>query len=119
MFSTSCIFGCDLPSAETAHLDKALISFLIGPPSGKGDLFLFTIGYHDLIDELSAVIGINPQNGKREELACPLEGSQHRLLAPMQEGEAFRPAGCYVGERQGIQVTALDVCATMGHKVRF
>jgi len=97
----------------------ALISFLLGPPSGKGDLILFTIGYHDLIDTFSAVIGVNPQNGKREERACTFEGSQDRLLAPVQEGQAFRPASCYVGERQGIQVTALDVCATMGHQVRF
>ena len=51
---------------------KALISHLIGSPSGKGDLLLFTIGYHDLIDELSAVIGINSQNRKGEECASAL-----------------------------------------------
>jgi hypothetical protein len=35
---------------------------------------LFTILDHDLIDELSAVIGIDSQHGKREKRACALEG---------------------------------------------
>ncbi len=48
-----------------------------------------------------------------------LEGSQHRLLTPVQEGQAFRPPGGYIGERQGVQVAALDIGATMGHQVRF
>src|SRR5258708_3321555 len=100
-------------------LHKALISFLIGSPTGKGDLFLFTIGDQDLIDELSAVIGINPQQGKREELPCALKGSYDRLLAAMQEGQAFRPASWYVRERQRVQVASLDICATMSHQVCF
>ena len=37
----------------------------------------------------------------------------------MQEGQAFRPAGCYVGERQRVEVASLDVCGTMGHEIRF
>jgi hypothetical protein len=52
----------------------ALISFLVRPPSRKGDVFLLTIRYHYLIDELSAIIGIDPQNWKREERLCALEG---------------------------------------------
>ena len=120
MFSNQAIIADHLAHNRAIFLfDKTLISFQIRPSSREGDLFLFTIGDHDLIDELSAVIGINPQNRKREQRACALEGSQHRLLAPMQEGKAFRPAGGYVGERQRVQVTSLDVGATMGHQVRF
>jgi len=40
-------------------LHKTLISFLVRPSSGKGDVFLFTIRHHYLIDEFSSVIGIN------------------------------------------------------------
>jgi hypothetical protein len=94
---------------------KALVTFLVGPPAGKGDVFMFTIGYYDLIDELSPVVGINPEHGKRDERACSLEGGQHRLLAPVQEWQAFRPASCHVRECQRVQVTTLDVGATMGH----
>lgn len=35
----------------------ALISFLIGPTSGKSDVFLLTVGDHCLIDEFPTVIG--------------------------------------------------------------
>jgi hypothetical protein len=68
---------------------------------------------------LAAVIGSNPQHGEREERACTLEGSQHRHLSPMQQGQAFGPSRSYIGERQGIQVPALDVCATMSYQVRL
>jgi hypothetical protein len=98
---------------------KTLIILQIRATPRERHVFLFTIGDHCLVDEFSTVIGINSQNGKWEERACALEGSQHRLLAPMHERQAFRPAGCYVRERQGIQVSTVDVCATMSHQVRF
>ena len=91
LFSTSCIFGCDLTYAEAAHLHKTLVIFQIGASPRERQVFLLTIGDQRLIDEFPTVIGINPQNGKREECACALESSQDRLLAPMQEGETFRP----------------------------
>src|SRR5258708_10060864 len=72
-----------------------------------------------LIDNPAVVIGINPQNWKREQGACALESIQHRLPAPMHEGQAFRPAGGYIGERQGVQIAAFDVGTTVGHQVRL
>src|SRR5260370_34916162 len=120
MFSDKAIRARHLANDRSIFLlDKALIPFLIGPSTGKGDVFLFTIGYHDSIDELSTVIGINPQNGKREQPTCALKACQHRLLPALQEGQAFRPAGGYISERQRVQVAAIDVCATMGHQIRF
>src|SRR5258708_24991212 len=37
----------------------------------------------------------------------------------MQEGKTFGPSRGYIGERQRVQVAALDICATMGHQIRF
>src|ERR1700693_2275265 len=96
---------------------KTLVIFQIWASPCERDLFLFAIGDQHFIDELSSVVGINPQNGKGEERACALEGSQDRLLAPMQEGQAFGPSRGYIGERQRVQVTPLDIGATMGHQV--
>jgi hypothetical protein len=95
----------------------ALISFLIGPTSGKSDVFLLTVGDHCLIDEFPTVIGINSQDRKREERSYTFEGSQHRLPASMHEGEAFCPSSGSIGERQCIQVSSLDVGTTMGAPV--
>ena len=119
MFSDKAIIATTCERLLHFLLDIALVPFLIGPSSGKGDVFLFTIGYHDSIDGLSTVIGINPQNGKREQPTCALKGCQHRLLGAMQEGQAFRPAGGYIGERQRVQIAAIDVCATLGRPFRF
>jgi hypothetical protein len=82
-------------------------------------VFLFAIGDQHFIDELAAVIGIDPQNRKREERACASEGRQDRLLAPMQERQAFRPSGGHIGERQRVDIPSLDVGATMSHEISF
>ena len=37
----------------------------------------------------------------------------------IQQGKTFRPPGGHIGKRQGVEVTALDVHATVGHQVRF
>ncbi|SRR6266568_1994015 len=96
-----------------------MVSFLRRPSPRERHLFLFTIGDHHFIDELSTVVGIDPQDWKGEQCPRSLEGSQHRFLTPIQKGKTFRPSSCYVGESQGVQVAALDIHATMGHQVRF
>ena len=100
-------------------LDKTLVIFQIGATSRERDVFLFTIGDQHFIDELPTVIGIEPQHWKGKERACPLEGSQDRLLASMQEGEAFGPSGGHIGEGQRVEVAPLDVYATMSRQIRF
>ena len=80
---------------------------------------LLAIADHHFIDELSTVVGIHPQDRKREQCLRSLEGSQHRFLTPVQRGKTFRPSGCYIGERQCIQVATLALAATMSHQIRF
>jgi hypothetical protein len=48
-----------------------------------------------------------------------LESCLHCFPTPVQEGQALRPPGSYVSERQGVQVAARDVCSTMGHQICF
>ena len=59
----------------------ALIVFQIRATPREGDLFLFAVGDQHFIDKLPTVIGINPEDWKREEHPPSLDGSQHRLLA--------------------------------------
>ena len=49
---------------------------------GVGDGRAITSSCHD---KLPTVIGINPEDWKREEHPPPLDSSQHRLLTPVQE----------------------------------
>src|SRR5579864_9330712 len=97
--------------------DKTLVSFLIRPSTREGNLFLFTIRYNFLIEELPTVISIDPQDRKREQRWCALEGRQHRLSTAVEERKAFSPACRDVGEGQGVQVASLRLYAAVGDQV--
>ena len=60
-----------------------------------------------------------PRIGKGKSVRARWMAASTGFLTPMQEGQAFRPAGRYIGERQRVQVAALDVVPTMGHQIRF
>ena len=55
-------------------LDKTLIVFQVWASACERQVFLFAIGDQHFIDELATVVGIDPQNRKREERACASEG---------------------------------------------
>ncbi len=94
-----------------------MVSFLRRPSPRERHLFLFTIGDHHFIDELSTVVGIDAEDRKREQRVCALEGRQHRLSTTIQEGEAFGPAHRDVGEGQGVQIASLGLYAAVGDQV--
>ena len=54
-----------------------------------------------------------PRIGTGKSVRARRLGSQHCLLAAIQKGQAFRLAGGYIGECQGIQVADLDAGATV------
>jgi hypothetical protein len=81
-------------------------------------LFLFTIGDYYVIDELSTVIGINPQNWKGEERTRWRGARTASWLRSKRGRHSVQPVATSVSESR-IQVPALDVCATMGHQVHL
>ena len=46
-----------------------LIITVLRTPSRKGDVFLLTVGRQFNIDELSSIVGVNAQEGKRKQCA--------------------------------------------------
>ena len=50
-------------------------------------------------------------------LACLLQSGKNFLGAAMEQGKAFGPAGCNIGEGQSIEITSLSMGATMGHQI--
>ena len=60
-----------------------------------------------------------PRIGKGKSVRARWRAASTGLLTAMQEGKAFRPPSCNIGEGQRVQVTTLDVSATMGHQIRF
>ncbi len=61
-------------------------------------MFLFTIGDDYFIDELPTIVGINPEDRKRKERACTLDGCQNCLLTAIEGRKAFCPASRYICE---------------------
>jgi hypothetical protein len=117
LFSPSCIFRCDLPSAEAAHLHIALVPFLIRTSSRKRDLLTDTIRSNLFVYKLPAVIGIESQDGKWEARLGTLEGSQDRLSPTVEQGQTFRPPVGDIGQRDRVLATALQSPSTMSDQI--
>src|SRR6185312_8788477 len=92
-------------------LDETLVVLEAGAgaPSREGELFLLTIGEQQFIDKLSSIIRIQPQQREGKALPCLLQRLQNRLLALIQQRHAFSPSCGNICERQGVEVTPLDV----------
>ena len=98
MFSTSCIFGCNLTCAEAAHFHKTLIVAAPRTPSGEGELFLFTKRQQLRIDKLGSVVRVDAQERKREQLLGSLESNNNGRLSSVEERKAFGPPGGNIGQ---------------------
>jgi hypothetical protein len=84
LFPNEAIIADHLTNDGSVFLfNKTLIVFQIRASPREGDVFLFAIGDQHFIDKLATVIGIDPQDRKGEERACPLEGSEDRFLTPV------------------------------------
>jgi len=77
------------------------------PLTCKGDVFLFTVREEGIIDELSAIIGSQAQQGKGKERACPLGCDKYCFGTLAEQRKAFGPACGNIGEGQGKEVGSL------------
>jgi len=78
-------------------LDVTLIVALVGASARKRNVFALAIGQHFRVDKLAAIVGIQTEHGKREQLACSVERLNDQRLAPMEQRHAFGPAGGHEG----------------------
>src|SRR5258706_13759952 len=67
-------------------LHKALIPFLIGTSSRKGNLLTHTKVSDFVVDKLPTIISIEAQDRKREEHSGALESCQHCLSPRLSKG---------------------------------
>jgi len=76
-------------------------------------VFLLTVGRQFHIDELSSIVGVNAQDGKREQVPCSFQCDNDGILTAIEQGKAFGPSGGDIRERERVQVGSLCLCATM------
>ena len=82
-------------------------------------MFTPAVSQHPRIDELAPAIGIQPQYGKREQLAGSIERLNDERLAAVEQRDTFGPDGRHTGECENRQIGALVQRAAMGHHVNF
>ena len=69
------------------------------------------------IDELGAVVGVDPLEPEGERLSPGLQGLLHRVLAPAQDRPGFHPGGVDVREVQGVGELPVARLPAVGHQV--
>src|SRR6266480_6121275 len=114
LFSHEAVITNHLPDNRSILLlHKTLVIFHLRTSSCEGQMFLFTIGHHDLIDELPSIIRINSQDRKREQAPCVLDRCQNCLLALIEERKTFGPPRCHIREGQGPEKTSRKACPSV------
>lgn len=98
---------------------EALVPLLVGPSPCKRDLLAETIRGDFLVDELSSIVCIDPQDGKRKQCASTMQGSQHGLASTVEQGQTLHPAGGDIGQREWVEATHLQMSPAVRHQVGF
>ena len=100
-------------------LHMGIVFLLAGSGAGEGDALLLTVGKEVVVDELAAVVRVQPQQGEGQVLADVTDGAAHPLLALAHDGAAGHPTGGDVHGAKGVEVLALDTVAAVSHQVYF
>ncbi len=88
-----------------------------GAPPREGDVFPSAVAEELTVQELTAVVGVDSNQGKGQQLPSVIQGSNHPLLAAVQQRQTFRPTGGDIGERQGLQECTLGAPTAMRHQI--
>src|SRR5439155_11168663 len=99
--------------------DEAGVVLVANPPAGEGELLARAVRQQFFVDELTAVVRVDPQYGKREQPTRPLQCMHDAVLGSVQKRQALRPGRGDVGQREGVQECALQAAPTVGDQVAF
>ena len=79
-------------------LDVGVVVLLVRAPPGELNPVALAVPDEVGVDELGAVIGIDPPQGEGQRLPHRLQRLLHRVLAPAQDGPGLHPGGVNVRE---------------------
>jgi hypothetical protein len=102
-----------------ALLDMGIVVFLVGAAAGELDRAGFAVPVEVGIDELGAIVRIDPAQREGQGLAEVLQGRPDDGLALPHDGPTLAPAGMDVGEIEGLHKLAVGGVAGVGDQVDF
>ena len=83
--------------------DMSIVILFVGASAGELDVLFVTEGLEVVVDKLSAIIGIDAQEFKRQSLFNLLHGLENPDLAFAHHGPTFYPGGMNVGDIEGVK----------------
>ena len=80
-----------------------MVIFVADPPAREGDLLTSAIRQQFLVDELTAVVRIDPEYGEGEQSPRLLERVHYAVLAAVEQRQALRPRRGDIGQRERVE----------------
>ncbi len=90
---------------------------LPGPTAGEGDAALPAVVVQALVDELTTVIAIEPEERHGQALAHPMHAPAHPLVPLTPDRLELDPGGGNVDRAEGAEVKALRTAAAVGDQI--
>ena len=112
-----------LPGEELAHMGPVLLLdggegiFLVWPATCEGDASLLRVAPEVVVDEFTAIVGVQALERKRQALAHVLHGGLDPRGALAQDGPALSPGRVNVGEGQGVEELPLGAAPRMRDQI--
>ncbi len=72
-----------------------------------------------MVDELLAVVGVEPQHREGNQPAGRLDGFNNNVLLAKEQRQTFGPTRFDIGHRQGVEIAAGIDSATVSHEIGF
>ena len=89
---------------------------LVGPGASKCDLLSLAIGIEVVVDELAAVVRVQPQKREWQAPGDVMHSATHSLLAFTPYPLALYPARGRIYSAQGGEIEALGALSAVGHQ---
>ena len=99
--------------------DEAVVVFLVGTAPGEGDRLALAVADELEVDELRAIIAVQPEQGEREPAADLLQGGKDMALGLVGHHRHLGPAGGHIGQGEREGVLAKGRAAVVGHQIDF
>ena len=95
------------------------IVLFVGARAGKGNPLSMAISIEVLVDELTTIVRVQPQQREGQSLPHPVHCTTYALLSFPSYSNTLRPTTGYIHRRQGSQVEAFSTLTTVGYQVNF
>jgi hypothetical protein len=99
--------------------DKAVVVLAIGAAAGEGNRVELTVAAQFVVDELTAIVRVDPQKREGELSPDDLESLKNVALRLVFDGSRFGPPRGHVSRIEGLGVLSPGRTTVVGHQVDF